>query len=225
MLQKLTLRNKLVTLNTESMSSISITCYRSSKGANMKFPILFSSPIDPTDGTETLLGATDVFDGKIYAHFNPWYLRRFPFGAPSGRETAPTTLDTCSIPTQRLMSVFEGLQVPLAQLCLEQGQIVDYAKKNRDQILAEGIVTCCLVKTGKEIEWDTHIRREEGGYTFRFANIFIVGFGSLDDCGWEPRLPDGRMDYRVEAFYDDRYCEPWKLEGGRILIPHFEEVA
>lgn len=208
----------------KSTSPIPAICYRSSKGPNMKFPILFSSPIDPTDGTETLSGATDVFNGKDRSYLNPWHRQRFPFGAPSGRPTTPTTLDTCSVPTQTPMSLFENLQVPLAQLCLEQGQIADYARKNRDQITAEGIVTCCLVKTGKEIEWDTYIRKEEGGYTFRFSNIYIVGFGSLDDYGWEVRPADGHLDYRLEAFHDDRCCEPWKLEGGRILIPHFEAV-
>jgi len=181
------------------------------------FPILFTTLLGSTEGTETLSVAKDVFDGKEDLLLNPWSIRRFPFGAPSGQATPRVSCVTYAV-TGKIRDLFEQFNAPLERLCLEQGQIVDYARKNRVQILAGG-VTCCLVRTGRNLEWDTHIRREEGGYTFHFSNLYIVGFGSLGPYGWEPRSRDGRLDYRVEAFHDDHCCEPWELKKGRMLVP------
>lgn len=110
-------------------------------------PISSSEPLtlDPTDGTETIAQATDLFTGYIDSDFRNW-------GCDVKSEPTKTTQVFVHemIKDGTFAQIFNGMSDDLNSLCLTQSQIIQFVQKHRKWLRTDGYGTFFLFKVGKE---------------------------------------------------------------------------
>ena len=110
-------------------------------------PISSSEPLtlDPTDGTETIAQATDLFTGYIDSDFRNW-------GCDVKSEPTKTTQVFVHemIKDGTFAQIFNGMSDDLNSLCLTQSQIIQFVKKHRKWLRTDGYGTFFLFKVGEE---------------------------------------------------------------------------
>jgi hypothetical protein len=101
--------------------------------------------VNPTDGTEFIADAKEVFSGYIDDDFTNWNLKVRGKGTPAMPvEIHEQTEDGM------FAQIWEILNGDLNKLRMTQGQIKDFSKNNRDKLRADGYGTFFLFSRGDE---------------------------------------------------------------------------
>ena len=125
--------------------------------------------LDPTDGTETLAQATDVF-GYIDPDFRNWDLN---YPSPNTPATPVRVWEQIQDGTFR--NLFDSLRVDRNRLCLTQAQIKGFVKKHRQWLRIEGYSTSFLFKKEKKEKEE----EEKKGSSFFVAFVYVGSGGRL----------------------------------------------
>ena len=112
--------------------------------------------IDPTDGSETLAVATDVF-AYIDSDFRHW----------QADEPALPTHEACvqsyeEVEDATCAQMFESLSSDVNQLCLTQSQIKNFVRKHRQWLRTDGYATFFLFKSYDQL-FVASVRIDIGG--------------------------------------------------------------
>lgn len=101
--------------------------------------------LEPTDGKETMARAGDLFTGYLDSDFKS-------YGTDvKGKPTEKTNVHVHEmIKNGTFAQIFGGLSGNLDELCLSQAQIIQFVKKHRKWLRADGYATFFMFKVGDE---------------------------------------------------------------------------
>lgn len=120
--------------------------------------------LDPTDGTETLANANDLFS-HIDPDFNNWGTNK------KGASTQQQFVDVYEMTNDATFAeMFGSLSNNPDQLCLTQAQIKQFVKKHRDKLCIDGFTTFFLFK-GKKMKG------------VKSSQLFVAGVGVVSGGG------------------------------------------
>ncbi len=132
--------------------------------------------IGPTDGKSAIAEAKDVFTSYIDYHF-------LSYGSDiKSKPSGPTNIEVYELVRDgNFYQIFTGARSNLDSLCLEQSQIIEFARHQRKWLRTDGDATFFLYKVRGEyfvasVFFDGYSRLRVSAHKLGFGHIWCAGF-------------------------------------------------
>lgn len=135
--------------------------------------------LDPTDGTETIANAKDVFPDYIDSDFKNWGL-----DVPAEATKRVKTHVFEMTQDGDFKAIFGSFGENLDRLCLTQAQIKQFCKKHAKWLRTDGYGTFFLFKVGKDYFVADVDVYSDGLY----VHVFRLSYDYVWDAGYRPRV-------------------------------------